>query len=60
MLCQCDMFNNIHKKDIDAVIDLTYTKETWDSLHLMNEGDTNSCIARKEKKNSRKKMSCEK
>jgi len=59
MLCQCVMFNNLHNKDLDAVIDLTSTKETWDSLHLMHEEDTSSCIVKKEKETNTKKMPCQ-
>lgn len=59
MLCECVMFNNVHNNDLDAVIDLTSTKETWDSLHLMHEGDTSSCIVKKEKEKSRKKFFCQ-
>jgi len=41
---QWNMFNNIHNKDLDTVIDVTYEKEIWDRLQLIHEGETSSSI----------------
>jgi len=45
------MFNNLHNKDLDRVIDLTSAKEIWDRLQLIHEGETS---AEKEERGRRK------
>lgn len=43
------MYKNIHNKDLCRIIDLTFAKEIWDRLHLMN-AEARSNRAKKEKR----------
>ena len=52
---KCVIYNNLHNKDLDSIMDLTSAKGIWNRLHLMHEGDTSGCIIKKEKINKKKK-----
>lgn len=49
------MYNNIHNKDLDTIIDLNSSKEIWDRLQLIHEGETSSANIEKEKRKKNKK-----
>ena len=49
------MYKNIHNKDLDTIIDLNYSKEIWDRLQLIHEGETSSANTEKEKIKKNKK-----
>lgn len=36
------LYNNFHNKDTYIIIDLNFTKQIWDRLQHMHEGDTSS------------------
>ena len=52
---KCVIYNYLHNKDLDLIMDLTSTKEIQDRFHSMHEGDTSGCIIKKEKINKNKK-----
>jgi len=43
------MYNNLQNMDLETMIDLNSTKEIWERLRLIHEGDTGSNIVEKEK-----------
>jgi len=47
---KCVIYNNIHNKDIDTIIDLTSTKEIWDRLQLMYEEASNNDVEKWQRK----------
>lgn len=47
---KCVIYNNIHNKDIDTIIDLTSTKEIWDRLQLMYEEASNNDVEKWKRK----------
>ena len=53
------IFNNLHNKDLELIMDLTSAKEIWDRLHFMHGVDTKDCIVKKEKRTKKKKNSCQ-
>ena len=54
------IYNNLHNKDLELIMDLTSTKEIWDRLHFMHGVDTEDCIVKKEKRIKKKINSCQK
>ena len=56
---KCVIFNNIHNRDLDLIMDLDTAKEIWDRLHFMHEVDTKGCSVKKEKRIKKKKNSCQ-
>ena len=54
---KCMIFNNLHNKDLELIMDLTSAKEIWDRLHFMHGVDTKDCIVKKEKRIKKKKNS---
>ena len=57
---KCVIFNSIHNKDLELIMDLTSAKEIWDRFHFMHGVDTKYCIVKKENKIKKKKNSCQK
>jgi hypothetical protein len=55
---KCVMYNNLHNKDLDTIIDLNSAKEIWDRLQLMHEGETssNSSVEKEKRKRKKKKI----
>ena len=53
------IYNNLHNKDLEVIMDLTSTKEIWDRLHFMHGVDIEDCIVKKEKRIKKKKNSCQ-
>ena len=57
---KCVIYNNLHNKDLELIMDLTSAKEIWDRLYFMHRVDTEDCIVKKEKRIKKKKNSCRK
>lgn len=49
------IFIDIHNKDLDAIIDLNSSKEIWERLELMHEGEISNNSAENEKRKRKKK-----
>ena len=49
------MFNNLHNKDLDTIINLTSAKEIWDRLQLMHEEASNNNVEKGKRKRKEKK-----
>ena len=49
------MFNNLHNKDLDTIIDLISAKEIWDRLQLMYEEDSNNNVEKGKRKRKEEK-----
>ena len=56
---KCVIFNSLHNKDLEVIMDLTSAKEIWNRLHFMHGVDTEDCIVKKEKRIKKKKNSCQ-
>ena len=54
------MYNNLHNKDLDTIIDLNSAKEIWERLEFMHEGEISNNSAKDAKRKSRKKKACQK
>ena len=52
---RCVIYNSLHNKDLDSILDLIFVKGIWNKFHLMHEGDTSGFIIKKEKINNKKK-----
>ena len=57
---KCVIYNSLHNKDLELIMDLTSAKEIWDILHFMHGIDTEDCIVKKEKRIKKKKNSGQK
>ena len=57
---KCVIYNNLHNKDLELIMDLTSAKQIWDRLHFMHGVDTEDCIFKKEKRMKKKKTSGQK
>ena len=56
---KCVIYNSLHNKDLELIMDLTSTKEIWDRLHFMHGVDTKECTVKKERRIKKKKNSCQ-
>ena len=57
---KCVIYNSLHNKDFELIMDLDSAKGIWDRLHFMHGVDIEYCIVKKEKKSKKKKNSCQK
>ena len=57
---KCVIYESLHNKDLELIMDLDSAKEIWDILHFMHGVDTEDCSVKKEKKIKKKKTSCQK
>ena len=57
---KCVIYDNLHNKDLELIMDLTSAKEIWDRLNFMHGVDTEDCIVKKEKRIKKKRNSCQK
>ena len=49
------IYDSLHNKDLELIMDLDSAKEIWDRLHFMHGIDTEDCIVKKEKRIKKKK-----
>ena len=54
------IYDSLHNKDFELIMDLDSAKEIWDRLHFMHGVDIEDCIVKKEKRIKKKKNSCPK
>ena len=57
---KCVIYNSLHNKDLELIMDLTSAKESWDRLHFIHGVDTKECTDKKDKRIKKKKNSCQK
>ena len=56
---KCVIYDNLHNKDLELIMDLTSAKEIWDRLHFIHGVDTKDCTDKKDKRIKKKKNSCQ-
>ena len=57
---KCVIYNSLHNKDLELIMDLTSAKEIWDRLHFIHGVDTKDCTDKKDKRIKKKRNSCQK
>ena len=57
---KCVIFNSLHNKDLELIMDLTSAKDIWDRFHFMHGVDTKDCTDKKDKRIKKKRNSCQK
>lgn len=57
---KCVIYNNLHNKDLNTIIDLKSAKEIWERLEFMHDGETSNNNAKNEKGKRKMKSPCQK
>ena len=57
---KCVIFNSLHSKDLELIMDLTSAKEFWDRLHFIYGVNTKEYTDKEDKRIMEKKNSCQK